>query len=202
MKFIQKTALATLLCALAVPAAQAATASLTTNSTPLLLTSIDTGLSTQVNWPGFGTIAALATPFSGLTHNVGSDLSLAGPYSFSTVAGESYELVLNYSFAVSAANAGDAGAAALLSMTVDLGNDEFASEGAANFVQFGQSAAGGSTLSVFFTANSAISTVSIAGQAKAISAVPEAGTTALTLAGMAVVGGVMARRRKAQVQKA
>jgi hypothetical protein len=197
MKFIQKTALAALVCALAAPAAQAATASLTVDSSNISVT--DYSADHNVAWSftglagGSNTLSASASPFSGALSLAKTGISLIN---FQGLADHLYVITLPYSYTVSALNAGDAGAGVTLSLDTTVGEISYSD----SLPDVNQTGTHTGSLSLFYVAGlSGKQDVAVTGYAFAAAApVPEAGTTALTLAGLAVVGGVVSRRRKAQ----
>jgi hypothetical protein len=201
MKLSTKFALSSLLCALAMPAAHAATASVTVDASQFKLTDLTAGTSTLLSWAGFtgGSISATAAAYSGDNTSATSGVNLT---TYSTVAGHSYIITLPYTLVANALSAGDIFAFASLSLGTTNGDTALTSSTLPPAFSFtGDTSTSSGTLSLDFVSSLTGSTgVSVSAKAFAAAAapVPEADATLMSLAGLAVIGGVVVRRRHAQ----
>jgi hypothetical protein len=199
MKLTTKFALSSLLCALAMPAAHAASATATVDVSQFTLTDLTTGASTLLSWSGLagGSLSAFAAPYAGDISTVSSGVNSA---SYSLSAGDSYRITLPYSYTVSALSAGDLFAFVTLGLTATNGVASIYAPGAPLFAFTGETGSASGVLSVdFIAALSGSGSVFISGKAFAASAapVPETNASLMALAGMGVIGSVAVRRRQA-----
>jgi hypothetical protein len=200
MKLSSKAALTSLLCALAMPAAHAASASINVDADQLQLTDLTTGVSSLLSWSGFsgGSVSITSLPYTSGPTSAFSGLNLVN---YSTVAGHSYSITLPYTLVANALNAGDLFAFASLSMSTSNGGDTENVDASPAFAFTGDINQISSKLSLDFVASltgSAALSVSASAFAAAAAPVPETDATLMALAGMAVIGGVVVRRRHAQ----
>jgi hypothetical protein len=219
MKSVKFKLVAALACLAALPAAHAASSSITVSVNQLTLTNVTTNQVVNLGWTGFGATdllnvitpgGLLASPFSSST---GTDSTLTvvsapgsgdksqafGFYetSFSASAGDEFTLTLPYTYAVSADSALDIMAFANLVANAEGGDD--ADVGDLVFVGAPAVTSSG-VLNYSFKATSNLVNLSLTATVGAVSAVPEADALALALSGGLLAGGVALRRRKAAAQ--
>jgi hypothetical protein len=219
MKSVKFKLVAALACLAALPAAHAASSSITVSAGDLTLTNVTTNQAVTVSWAGFTGDDLLtvitpggleASPLSSATGSASTLSVVSAPgsgdksqafgfyeTSFNATAGDMFILTLPYSYAVSADSALDVMAFANLVANAQ-GNDD-ADVGDLVFVGAPAVSSTG-VLSYSFKATSNLVNLSVTASAGAVSAVPEADGLAMALAGGLLAGGVAVRRRKAAAQ--